>query len=211
MFLNVCKNFSHISRVRISKSFNVKCEIFKTHYFYMKTKILADFEGCINVPLTCQNLTVKSTRNLKWQKFLGSLKKAAPYSSVSWMHFTELKKSGAKTNHIELATVLPNVKKVTLNENVRFTNYTSEIQPPDSIEFATNRKNDNSHNFPTWRHRPIFLTLICFSCQVYLLVQVSCQYHRWFWSYYNFLLCGIDQKSGSRNHPSLSFAQYLTS
>ena len=45
--------------------------------------------------------------------------------------------------------VLTNVKKVTLNENVRFTNYASEIRLADSIEFATNRKNDNSHNFPT--------------------------------------------------------------
>ena len=30
-----------------------------------------------------------------------------------------------------------------------------------------------------------FLTLFCLSCQVQLLVQVSCQYHHWFWSYAN--------------------------
>ena len=36
-----------------------------------------------------------------------------------------------------------------------------------------------------------FLTLPCFFYQVQLLVQVSCQYHHWFWSFfYNFLLQG---------------------
>ena len=34
----------------------------------------------------------------------------------------------------------------------------------------------------------IYLTLFCFYCQFYLLVQVSCQYHHWFWSYDNFFL-----------------------
>ena len=37
-----------------------------------------------------------------------------------------------------------------------------------------------------WRHRQNFLTLSCFSCQVQLLVQVSCEYHLWYWSYDNF-------------------------
>ena len=40
---------------------------------------------------------------------------------------------------------------------------------------------------PTGRHRQKFLTLPCFSCQVWLLVQVSCQYRYWFWSYENLL------------------------
>ena len=31
------------------------------------------------------------------------------------------------------------------------------------------------HSLLTWRHRQIFLTLPCFSCEVSLLVQVSCQ------------------------------------
>ena len=31
----------------------------------------------------------------------------------------------------------------------------------------------------------IFLMLFRYFCQVYLLVQVSCQYHYWFWSYGN--------------------------
>ena len=29
------------------------------------------------------------------------------------------------------------------------------------------------HNFPTWRRRQVFLMLFCFSCQDYLLLQVS--------------------------------------
>ena len=39
--------------------------------------------------------------------------------------------------------------------------------------------------------------------------QVSCQYRHWFWSYDNFFLSGIDQKSGNRKYPHLSFSQYL--
>ena len=54
--LSIClcsykKNFSYISRTHISKSkrcINVKCS---TYYFHMKTKILADFQICISVPL----------------------------------------------------------------------------------------------------------------------------------------------------------------
>ena len=45
------KLFTYLTRLHISKSktcFNVK---FPTYYFHMKTKILADFQICINVPL----------------------------------------------------------------------------------------------------------------------------------------------------------------
>ena len=38
---------------------------------------------------------------------------------------------------------------------------------------------------------------------------VSCQYHRCFWGYDNFLLQGIDQKSWNGKYPCLSFSQYL--
>ena len=34
----------------------------------------------------------------------------------------------------------------------------------------------------------IFLTLFCSSCQVQLLVEVSCQYHHWFWNYDKYFL-----------------------
>ena len=44
------------------------------------------------------------------------------------------------------------------------------------------------HNFPKWHHCQSFLTGFCFSCQVLLLVQVSCTYHLWFCSYDNFFI-----------------------
>ena len=55
LFLNVCKQTFHISDVRKSQKvehFNVKLS---TYYFHMKTKILADFQICISVPLRSQN------------------------------------------------------------------------------------------------------------------------------------------------------------
>ena len=49
MSLNVCKQTFHISHAHISKSsFNVKSS---TYYFHMKTKIMADFQICISIPL----------------------------------------------------------------------------------------------------------------------------------------------------------------
>ena len=77
-------------------------------------------------------------------------------------------------------------------------------------KLAINRENDNDATI--CQHDVIvnfFLMLLCFSCQVLLLVQVSRRYHLWFWSYKNLLLLGIDQKSGNRKYPRLSFAQYL--
>ena len=74
-------------------------------------------------------------------------------------------------------------QKVTVTENITSAGFVSEIRPPDCSRLAKNLKNDNGQN-----HRQIFLTLFCFSCQVQLLVQVSCQYHDQFWNYNNFLL-----------------------
>ena len=34
--------------------------------------------------------------------------------------------------------------------------------------------------FTDMKSSSIFLTLLCYACKVYLLVQVSCQYHHWF-------------------------------
>ena len=51
MFLNVCKQTCNISHACISQSvkgFNVKSS---TYYFHVTTKILADFQICISVPL----------------------------------------------------------------------------------------------------------------------------------------------------------------
>ena len=80
-------------------------------------------------------------------------------------------------------------QKVTITENITFADSVSGIRPPDCSKLAKNPKNDN--DVTIFRHDVIvelFLTLFCFSCQVQLLVQVSCQYRHWFWSYDNLLL-----------------------
>ena len=72
---------------------------------------------------------------------------------------------------------------------------------PNCSKLAINWENNN--DLIIFRHDVIvnfFLTGFCFPCQVYMLVQVSCQYHYWFWSYDNFLLLEIDQKSGNRKY-----------
>ena len=46
-----------------------------------------------------------------------------------------------------------------------------------------------------------FLTLFCFSCQIWLIVQVSSQCHHWFWGYDNFILQAIDQNAEIGNTP----------
>ena len=52
--------------------------------------------------------------------------------------------------------------------------------------------------------------VVFFFCQIYLLFQVSCQYHHWSCSYDNFLLEGIDQKSGNWNYPVWILPNILT-
>ena len=49
-----------------------------------------------------------------------------------------------------------------------------------------------------WLHREVW-----FGTRI--LVQVSCHYHDWLWSYDNFRLLRIDQKSGNQKYPHLSF------
>ena len=71
-------------------------------------------------------------------------------------------------------------QKVAITENITFADSVSGIRRLDCSKLAKNPKNNNDDT--------IFLTLLCFSCQVQLLVQVSCQYHHWFWNYDNFLL-----------------------
>ena len=101
-------------------------------------------------------------------------------------------------------------QKVTVTENITSADSVSGIRPVDCSKLAKYPKNDN--DITICQHDIIvklFLMLFCFSCQVQLLVQVSCQYRHWFWNYNNFLLSGIDQKSKNRKYPHLSFAQYL--
>ena len=40
-------------------------------------------------------------------------------------------------------------------------------------------------------------------------VAGPCKFHHWYLIYANFLLLGIDQKSGNWNYPRLGFAKYL--
>ena len=76
-------------------------------------------------------------------------------------------------------------QKVTITENITFANSVSGIRPPDCSKLTKNPKNDN--DVTIFRH-DLNVKFFCFSCQFQLLVQVSCQYHHWFWNYDNFLL-----------------------
>ena len=80
-------------------------------------------------------------------------------------------------------------QKVTVAENITFADSVSGIRSLDCSKLAKNPENDNE--VIICRHDvnvKFFLTLFCFSCQVQLVVQVSCQYRHWFWNYDNFLL-----------------------
>ena len=77
--------------------------------------------------------------------------------------------------------------KVTINDNISFTDYAPKIQLPDCYKLAVNWKNANDVTIPDMTPSSTFLRLFCFSCQAQLLVQVLCQYHLWFWSYGTFL------------------------
>ena len=70
MFVN---KFLHISRAHISESkrfFIVKSPLY---YFHMKTKILADFEICISVPLR-QSISRINNKTQEHQVFIQSPK-----------------------------------------------------------------------------------------------------------------------------------------
>ena len=55
----------------------------------------------------------------------------------------------------------------------------------------------NARNWP-WHHRQLFLSGFCFPWEVYLLVQVSYQYHHW-WQYDNWLMTIFLHKKLARN------------
>ena len=67
--------------------------------------------------------------------------------------------------------------QVTFNKNVCFIDQATGIRLPDCSKLSINRKNYN--DLTICRHGVIvsFLKFFCFSCQVQLLVQVSCRYH----------------------------------
>ena len=84
-------------------------------------------------------------------------------------------------------------QKVTITENITFADSVAGIRSLDCSKLAKNLKTNN--DVTIFRHDlnvNFFLTLFCFSCQFWLMVQLSCQYRHWFW-----------------NYSRLSFAQYL--
>ena len=46
-----------------------------------------------------------------------------------------------------------------------------------------------------------FFYAVCFSCKIYLLVQFSCHYYHWFWSYGNFFYKGLTRNPEIGNIP----------
>ena len=82
-------------------------------------------------------------------------------------------------------------RKVTINEKISFKEYVSEIRLPDCSKLSANWKNGNDVTIFISAVIVNFLDVFCFSGQVQLLVQVSCQYHHWFLSYGNFLFKGL--------------------
>ena len=76
--------------------------------------------------------------------------------------------------------------KVIVNENVSFIDHASGIRLLDGCKLAINSKKAMTSQFADMTSSSIFLTFLYFSCQVYPLVRVLCQYNDWFWSYGNF-------------------------
>ena len=77
---------------------------------------------------------------------------------------------------------------VTITENITFTDSVSGIRPPYCSKLAKNPEMTMMSQFSDMTSSSIFFTLFCFSCQIQLLFQDSCQYRNWFWNYDNFLL-----------------------
>ena len=72
-------------------------------------------------------------------------------------------------------------QKITITENITFRDSVSGIRPRDAPNWPKIQKMTMMSQFSDMASFPIFLTFFCFSCQFYLLAQVSCQYHHWFW------------------------------
>ena len=79
-------------------------------------------------------------------------------------------------------------QKVAIAENITFADSVSGIWPPDCSKLAKNPKSDT--DVIIFRHaiKFNFFFDVLFLVSSLLLLQVSCQYHHWFWYYDNFLL-----------------------
>ena len=64
LLLNVCKLTFHIPHVRATQKIKVVLMRNLQHYFHMKTKILADFQVCVSVPLKTYYKRAQRVQNL---------------------------------------------------------------------------------------------------------------------------------------------------
>ena len=149
--------------------------------------------------LEASNLARKYTPICSFRKYtfqcLGSLNFADVSIFLKKITFFVQKSTFTQSNSVSCVRgflVLFSVfvrQKITITESITFADSVSGIRPPDCSKLAKNPKNDNYVTIS--RHDvivTIFLRWFCFSCQVQLLVQVSCQYYHCFWNYDNFLL-----------------------
>ena len=79
-------------------------------------------------------------------------------------------------------------EKVTINENISFTDYTSGLRRLNCFKLVINSKNDNDVTNSDITPLSDFFDIAVFFSQVQVLVQVSSQYHYQFQSYGNFPL-----------------------
>ena len=100
-------------------------------------------------------------------------------------------------------------QKVTVNENVSFTDYTSGFRLPNCSKLAINPKNDKDVINSDITLSSDFFYISVFLSQVQLLVQVSRQYHDYFQSYGNFPLKRVDRKFRNRKYPHRNIAQHV--
>ena len=115
MFVNQLFTYLTCPYVRC---FNVK---FSTYYFHMKTKLLADFQICISVPLT-------SEKKQNWlQKTLSHLAELAHLCVFIWKIFIspwwdpgKIKRDptwvGWLTSHMNTLSIVLNLYSVSINE-----------------------------------------------------------------------------------------------
>ena len=115
-------------------------------------------------------------------------------------------------NYVSYSLVLFSIfvrQKVTVNENVSFTDYTSGFRLPNCSKLAINPKNDKVVINSDITLSSDFFYISVFLSQVQLLVQVSRQYHDYFQSYGNFPLKRVDRKFRNRKYPHRNIAQHV--
>ena len=91
----------------------------------------------------------------------------------------------------------------TINENISFTDSALSLWLPDCSKLAGKLEKWRwRHNFLKWCHHKVSLTLCCLCCQFQVLVQISCQYHYWLWSYDSFFYKELTRNPEIGNTPA---------